>query len=355
MQLSKAHFALATQLARVEQLEAQASARPVPVLIDGNTQTNTVDLSSGETWRKLEERDRQLRVAESQLKDARERIQLLTAAAVERDGDKLEDATAQGTVDLCEERKSGEGEGLAALKEEAEQLRRQVRAQEAHVVELKQQHNIKTKEQLEKTSQERAKIAEEMRSAFRELQTRNERLQVTHRLVAVLEKKTEIMTEEIEKNQIVLSLATRDQLAHIAQEETSLRAQSSASATNSLSAVGEQQKGPAAAGRAPASSFVATVPAAPRTPAKGVLKRASIDGDCLSTGSAEPAATQVAHTGADDKKDRKCDTAAARRVAFVGLPEPEPEESVSGAQECPAGPCSASVSGATIVDDTVSL
>ena len=352
-QLSEVHLALATQLARVEQLEAQASAdKPIPVLIDGDTQTTTVDLTSGETWRKLEERDRQLRVAESQLKDARERIQLLTAAAAERDGDK-DQTREHGTEELKGkvESESGVGcEAVTALQEEAEQLRRQVRAQEAHVAELKQQHNIKTKEQLEKTSQERAKIAEEMRSAFRELQTRNERLQVAHKLVAVLEKKTEIMTEALERNNIVLSLATREQLAHISQEETSLRAQGSASAPHHLAAVASQQT---AAGRAPASSAVAQVPA-PRTPAKGVLKRASTDGDCLSmAGSAATAATQVAHTGAEDKKDRKCDTAAARRVAFVGLPEPE--ETVPGAHECSAGPCSPSVSGAALVDDTVSL
>ena len=375
-------LALSAQAARADELEQQLASgrggKAAPVLVDGDTQTmtvETVDLTSGETWRKLEQRElevqegeAQLKEAREQLKEARDRIQVLAAAAAERESRKAEveeagpgkgacgadgggaDEEGSGTQRVWQEQQADLRQQLRAKDEEVEELRRQVAALETkaraagdlevQMERLKQQFNIKHKEQLEKTAQQRVKIAEEMRSAFRELQKRNERLDISQKLLAALDRQVGILTQELEANNIALSSSTRAQLAQISQDETGLRAQmgvSSLSAHDAHAFATAGSKGglvaasPAPAGAISSQGVGAACSVVARAPARGVLKRSSAPGECATTSAALlPNAPHLSDS-------KKMEGSSGRRVAFVGIPDGrETEEAPEDALCAPA-------------------
>uniref|UniRef100_A0A7S4KMM4 GAT domain-containing protein n=1 Tax=Guillardia theta TaxID=55529 RepID=A0A7S4KMM4_GUITH len=156
---------------------------------------------------------------------------------------------------------------ISGLRKEIENLRENLGAAESSRIsliqqneQLKQSFYTKQKEHLDRLKLERAKVAEEMSSAFKELTTRQEKLDLLSSVLSCITAKDSILLEEC-RGKRLLAPAADQRLQELITEEGQLRTQLAAldaQSTNSSTVFQEPLK---------------------KTPAKGVLKRNSIESD----------------------------------------------------------------------------
>jgi len=225
--------------------------------------------------------------------------------------EELEQARMLAQQALQHQRSEGSvGDSREVIDSEVENLKSKLREKEKkisgqaiEIESLRQNYNLKAKEQLERTQKERLKIADEMRSAFQELTSRQIQLEASSDLISKLEAEVGVLRDALS------STGASDSLGHIfkALEHESSLARSRLSDPAFPQARSAMPASPAGPSRA-------TPPERSSPPTGGVHKP---DGRSAST---EISAGAEAMTGGATRPSQATfSTPAAQRPASKGL------------------------------------